>query len=530
MGNNKRMGTLVIIGLAGFLAFVAFQDPEVQRVAKIVAWVVGSVLAISAALAVYGWWVKRRGGGSAGADGKVVTRGTKVTGAATLSREIWGRKGLKEIAANDTVIRIGGVPIPESVEPKHFLISGSTGTGKSQAILAMVSGIFARNQGRIIFADSGGGYYSRLAAEGDLLLNPFDGRSVAWNPFAEIRADYDCERLAQSVIPTGNDEWSHYAQSFLSSVLLTLWRGGNRNLGELLDWLTNAAPGDLRELLEGTPAAAVVAEGNERMLGSVRSIVSTHVAPWAHLPPNGDFSVRDWIRAVDDDVAAPAKSLFIVYRDDQLAQLRRMVATWLDLAVVEGLSLEETEDRQLWFIMDQLDSLGRIASLDMAMSKLRKYGGRCVLGIQTISQLRETYGRDRAQTIAANAANKLILRSGDNETGEYFSRELGEQDVAESRTSETVSPGSGPGLLGGGFTFRGTSKSHTTATHSERRAAVLASELGNLPDMQGYLSLAGYNPAPVAIEYLDVPISNPPFEPRTERPNLSAVPDKKTAG
>ena len=48
--------------------------------------------------------------------------------------------------------------------------------------------------------------------------------------------------------------------------------------------------------------------------------------------------------------------------------------------------------------------------------------------------------------------------------------------------------------------------------------------------MAGYLSLAGYNPAPVAIEYLDVPISNPPFEPRTERPNLSAVPDKKAAG
>ena len=501
------------VGVAGFLTFVAFQDPEVQRVAKNVAWVVGGVVAALAALAIFGWWVKRRAG-SAGADGKVVTRGTKVTGAATLAREIWGRKGLKEATAEIGIIKLGPVPIPPECEPKHFLISGSTGTGKSQAITAMLVGVFGRCGGALI-VDSGGGYYSRLTEGDQLLLNPFDRRTVDWNPFAEIRADYDCERLAQSVIPAGTDEWSHYAQSFLSSVMLTLWRGGNRNLSELLDWLTGAAPGDLRELLEGTPGAAVVAEGNERMLGSVRSIVSTYVAPWTHLRPDGDFSIRDWVQRVADPEDDQTGPLYIVYRDDQLAQLRRMVATWIDLAVVEGLSLPEDANRQLWFVMDELDSLGRVASLDVAMSKLRKYGGRCILGIQTISQLRETYGRERAQTICANANNKLILRSGDNETGEYFSRELGEQDVSEARTSETV---------------RGTSKSHTTATHSERRAAVLASELGNLPDLTGYLSLAGYNPALVNLGHYDIPEFCPPFEPRTERPNLAAVPDQKAAG
>ena len=518
MGNKKRMTTLGILGVGGFLLFVAFQDPEVQRIAKIVAWVIGGLFAAFAALAIFGWWVKRRGGGAAGSDGKLVTRGTKITGAAALAREIWGRKGLKEATSEIGIIKLGPVPIPPECEPKHFLISGSTGTGKSQAITAMILGVFGR-AGSALIVDSGGGYYSRLTDGDYLLLNPFDRRTVDWNPFAEIRADYDCDRIAQSVIPAGTDEWSHYAQSFLSSVMLTLWRGGNRNLGELLDWLTNAAPSDLRELLQGTPGAAVVAEGNERMLGSVRSIVSTYVAPWTHLRPDGDFSIRDWVQRVadpDDDQTGP---LFIVYRDDQLAQLRRMVATWIDLAVVEGLSLPEDSNRQLWFVMDELDSLGRVASLDVAMSKLRKYGGRCVLGIQTISQLRETYGRERAQTICANAANKLILRSGDNETGEYFSRELGEQDVEESRTSQTVSPGLG-----------GKSKSHTTATHRERRSAVLASELGNLPDLTGYLSLAGYNPALVNLDHFDIPEYCPPFEPRTERPNLSAVPDKKAAG
>ena len=76
MGFDKRTGTLVFIGVAGFLTFVAFQDPEVQRVAKNVAWIVGGVVAALAALAIFGWWVKRRRG-AAGADGKVVTQGNQ---------------------------------------------------------------------------------------------------------------------------------------------------------------------------------------------------------------------------------------------------------------------------------------------------------------------------------------------------------------------------------------------------------------------------------------------------------------------
>src|SRR5690606_19675059 len=100
--------------------------------------------------------------------------------------------------------------------------------------------------------------------------------------------------------------------------------------------------------------------------------------------------------------------LFITYRDDQADMLRRLVATMLDLAIVEGLSLSEDQDRGLWFVMDEVDSLGRVSSLRGGLTKLRKYGGRCVLGLQTIAQLRATYGHDEAQTLLANCSTKLI--------------------------------------------------------------------------------------------------------------------------
>ena len=61
-------------------------------------------------------------------------------------------------------------------------------------------------------------FLERFYQPGDLILNPFDGRSVGWSPFAEIRSDYDCSRLAKASIPDAEGEsreWHVYAQTLL---------------------------------------------------------------------------------------------------------------------------------------------------------------------------------------------------------------------------------------------------------------------------------------------------------------------------
>ena len=37
-------------------------------------------------------------------------------------------------------------------------------------------------------------------------------------------------------------------------------------------------------------------------------------------------------------------------------------------------------DQRLWFVIDELDALGNIDGLKDALARLRKFGGRCVLG------------------------------------------------------------------------------------------------------------------------------------------------------
>lgn len=422
----------------------------------------------------------------------LVRRGPRVVDASALNA-----RAESEMEEPGTAIIIGGVNIPRMLEAQHFLISGTTGAGKTQVINGMLHSIRKRHN-RAIIADPAGGFYTKFSQERDLLLNPFDQRSVGWSPFEEIRMDYDCERIAKAIIPDGTGdsrEWHHYAQTLIAQCMLAMHRKGEKSIKQLLYWLTTADQKELGGLLNGTPAAALCAKGNDKMLSSTRGIISTYLGVFQYLKDDGDFSIRKWIQDESRE-----NWLFITYRDDQMGLLRNLVATFLEMALVEGLSLTENQKRGLWYIMDEVDSLGKISTLRTGLTKLRKYGGCCVLGLQTIAQLRETYGRDEAQTLVANTSVKCILRAGDAETAKSMEQELGEQEIERTQVSNSSSSND-----------EGTSKSQSISTQVVRQSAVLASEIMALPDLQGYVKIPGNKIARISIQYEAMPDKNPAF-------------------
>lgn len=419
-----------------------------------------------------------------------VLRGSRVTAAASNGRKV----------ARDA-IELAGVEVPRQLEAQHFLFTGTTGTGKTQAINSMLRTIRARGH-RAVIADPGGGFYSRFARAGDVMFNPFDGRTVDWSPFADIENDYDCERIARAIVPDGvgdGMQWHHYSQSFVAAVLRTMHNNGERSIKRLLYWLTTAEPKELADMLAGTPAAALCAKGNERMLASTRAILSSYVGVFPYLADEGTFSVREWVRN-----SLGEGWLFVTYRDDQMGMLRGLVATMLELAIVEGLSLSEDQDRGLWFVMDEVDSLGKVTSLRAGLTKLRKYGGRCVLGLQTVAQLRTTYGRDEAQTLMANCSTKLVLRAGDAETARSMEDELGQQEIERATRSDSKSKTE---FFGG---------STSTSQQYTRQSAVMASEIMALENLHGYLKMPGDTIHQVKLDYVAMPEVQPAFQPPTK--------------
>ncbi len=432
-----------------------------------------------------------------------VVRGTKVVAGDTLQSGMYGRKA----KAADVDISIGGVIVPRMMEAQHMLFSGTTGAGKTQAINAVLRAVRQRGQ-RALIADPAGGFFSRFGRSGDLLFNPFDARTVDWSPFMEIRADYDCQRIAKAAVPDGTGEgaeWHHYAQSLLGETLLALHRRGEHSVKRLLHYVSAADTKELGELLAGTPAAILCAKGNDKMLNNTRGIIAAYLGAWRYLPDSGRFSVRSWVQDEGGD-----GWLFVTYRDDQMGLLRGLVATLLELGIVEGLSLSENQERGLWYVFDEVDSLGKVSSLRGGLTKLRKYSGRCVLGLQTVAQLRETYGHDEAQTLLANLSTKLILRAGDNETAEYFSRELGEQDV--DRLQMTTGQGTSSGGL---LNPHHGQASHNTSFSMQRvrQAAVMSSEILHLPDLHGFLRIPGQPVGAVTLAYQAMTELQPGFQP-----------------
>lgn len=364
---------------------------------------------------------------------------------------------------------------------------GTTGTGKSTAIRELLAGAIGRGD-RAIIADPDGGYLKHFhdRYRGDVILNPFEAASAKWDWLGELSSPYDVEQLATGLIPATDDpaaqEWRGYARTFLTSVARRLYQGRCSDAAELWRLLMVAGPDELRPLIAGTPAQPFLDPDNARMFGSIRAVTGSAVAAFEHIRSQrtSPFSVKAWVRTHQHGGV-----LFFPYKASQIAALRTVIATWMRLAIFEAMSGHEGQDQRLWFVVDELDALGAIDGLKDALARLRKFGGRCILGFQAVAQVSATYGAGSANTIIENCGNTLILRCSGSENGgtsQFASRLIGEREVLRRQRSQGRDRAA---IFGGGGARRSMNVSEQTAMET----AVLPSELEQLPDLAGYLKL-----------------------------------------
>lgn len=393
---------------------------------------------------------------------------------------------------------IGRIPIPAAAEPMGFLFSGSPGSGKTQAFIQLANSARERGQPAVI-ADLGAEYLSMFYRKTkDIIYNPFDQRSVDWSPFAEMGSAVDAIALTWSMVPEGtgsSKEWHFYSRTILYVVLVRLFKLGKPTNGALCYYLLTAPLPELAELCKGSVAAPYFELGNERMLGSVRAILCTYLQPYMHLKPDvgsGGYSIKKFVRSKADSW------MFLTYREDQLKALRPLLAAQLDIASSALLSSVTDLDNRLWFFLDEAYALGFVDSMVSLVSLGRKKGGCPVLGLQSITQLEEVYGKEKTETILNCLKNTLMLYQSSNKNEDHMINLLGERKFVEVTPSKTS-------------TFAGGKMSRSTSMTSQIKTekALIKGQLRDLDPLKGILKLDGRMPPtriciPIATNKQDV--------------------------
>lgn len=334
----------------------------------------------------------------------------------------WTRKASK--------ICLGSLPLVKGTETQHLLITGGTGSGKTNCLHHLLTSI-RKEKKRTIIMDTTGILTERYYREGkDRILNPLDLRGVPWHPWIECKDKTSYAAMAESFIPQSLSEsdnyWRTSARIILSSLLEQLENEpSNTALSEkiLREPLKN-----LCDFVKGTKAASLMDMSSEKTAASIRSVLSSYLTCFEFLGHTQDpFSICDWMQQENGS----DEWLFLSCKTNQRAALNPLLSCWFSVAVRSLLELNTHFDRRVWFVIDELPTLNRLRDLETLLAESRKYGGCAILALQSPAQLDAIYGHASAQTIIGNCATKIVFAEQNPVNAARLADMFGEQEIKE---------------------------------------------------------------------------------------------------
>ena len=417
-----------------------------------------------------------------------------ISGFECVEAKVLKKKVLKHGASSYT---IGDIPLPKNAEFQHLMITGTTGSGKSNLIHQLLTQIREKGDQAIVI-DTTGGIFARFFDEKtDILLNPLDERSSKWDMWSEVTSDYILDELAEAMIPENKSFDSFWTQSsrqvFCESVRF-LKQNNQCSYQELLNMTLHLSLKALKERLNGTAVASIVDPAIDKTALSVRASLASNLRSFQVL--------EDAVRTEEKDDQGENISLlrflkynnktwtFLSCQPDQREFLKPLFSAWISLMIKGIMRRSEGEGSRTWIIIDELASLNSLPSLMLGLSEIRKYGGCFVLGFQDLNQLEEIYGQAKTKSLSNLTGTKALFRNVDAEVAARVAKYLGEQEKQEA--SESIS-------FGAHQMRDGVSLSNQKQTKS----VVSPSQIMMLKDLEAYLKFPGNFPVTkIALSYL----------------------------
>lgn len=411
----------------------------------------------------------------------------------------WQFPGIRRQKTGHGRYSVCGVPFPESAETRHTAFGGTSGTGKTIAMRALVKQIVTNGDKAIIYDRMGSYTKEFYNPKTDIILNPLDQRSPCWAPFYEVLHPHQADQVAAALIElprSGDPTWAEAARLALAETMKKMARLSLYPSNKMIiDMLVKSDFSRTRKFLEGTFAHNVMPEASPR---TAASVVFTNVIGLRALRILKDgedyFSIRKWV--TDEDRRG---ILFLPNRADQATLLKPLISCWLDITIESIKSLNQSNTRRIWVVIDELGSLQRLESILGAADEIRQFGGCMAVSFQSFAKIREIYGSDGADALISSFNSRIYFGTPEEGMAKWAARNLGEQKY--SRYDE--------GLSYGASTARDGVNIHE---REQKELVVMPSEIQSLKKLTGFIKFPDdIPPAKFKLKWSPTPENQPAF-------------------
>lgn len=326
---------------------------------------------------------------------------------------------------------------------RHLLLTGATGTGKTNAILHIIAQL-KRGMGPqdVMLVFDAKMDYEQFHASGDCVISNRTGaQSVKWNIFTDIvsdgwdeasvfaGADEIAEVIFSQAISTSSQPFfPSCARDVFSAVLKAMCLLGAQDSSFRSRYLNNRALGEYLTMLDAQRLAAFINQfpslcGVLKYVGSGQSDQALGI--FAELQAvtgrlfvrcfgeDGRFCIRRMQRKRE------GRTLFIQYDPAYGQALLPMYRIAVDLFLKEALS-PGGNGGKAYIICDELKMLPHLAHLEDALNFGRSLGICVIAGIQSMEQLYEVYGEYGGKNIASAFQNTLCFRTNNRASRAYI--------------------------------------------------------------------------------------------------------------
>lgn len=401
------------------------------------------------------------------------------------------------------VLSIGNINIPTDTECKHILVFGASGSGKSVLLNQFLNQINTYSQKyndkrHYIITDVKPEFVGKFATPDDYIFCPFDKRSISWSIFNDIDDISDYDTFASILFEQEGAKdpfWGLAAGAIFADGLKYLDLQGRKTNQDILEFFKQPAE-DLTEAINSLPSTLITSKqylnAPDNTFASILATLASGLRPFMHLKDstynNTAFSFKRYIREEYQRTNGTIPNLYLLVPANRQRIMAPLLSLVMDIMINEALTLPESQNCRLYFIIDEIGSINKIQLLPDLITKGRSYGISILALTQDPGLLREKYGPQVMQSFLNNFGTQIVLRINDAATAKELADNFGVEEIIEYKESVQLPQNGSP--------IPSISQDTTT------KALILPSQLQSLPPFKGYGKILGFNPFNLVIPQL----------------------------